>query len=130
MGFGCRECRLALERTQIKDFILYSKYNKLIVTILSSIFIKHSFKKMFLKLFQEVHMVELKGRVERITSHNEETSYTVAKMKFYGYDDLITVLGNFLSINPGEELKLHGNWRTHPKYGKQFKVDSYESITC
>ncbi len=74
-------------------------------------------------------MIELKGLIERISFQNEETSYTVAKMKLYNYDDIVTVFGNFLSINPGEELKLQGNWRSHPKYGKQFKVDLYEPLS-
>ena len=73
-------------------------------------------------------MIELKGLVERITFTNEDTNYTVATMKLYNYDDIVTVFGNFLSINPGEEVILQGNWRSHPKYGKQFKVDSYEPL--
>ena len=74
-------------------------------------------------------MIELKGLVERIIFHNEETSYTVAKIKLCKKGTVVTVSGIFLSLNSGDELKLQGNWRSHPTYGKHFKVDSYEPLT-
>jgi exodeoxyribonuclease V alpha subunit len=73
-------------------------------------------------------LTELKGQIERITYHNEENSYTIAKMKVGGRHDLVTVVGNLLSVAPGEVLKLRGTWENHPKFGQQFKVASYESV--
>jgi exodeoxyribonuclease V alpha subunit len=72
--------------------------------------------------------VEMKGQVERITYFNEENSYTIAKIKVAGRQDLITVVGTFFSITPGEVLKLGGYWDNHPKYGEQFRAASYESV--
>ncbi|NLW36294.1 ATP-dependent RecD-like DNA helicase [Syntrophorhabdus aromaticivorans] len=72
--------------------------------------------------------VELKGEVERITYFNEENNYTIAKMKVRGRHDLVTVVGNFLPVTPGEALRLVGYWDSHPKYGEQFKVLSCESV--
>ncbi|MCK7491401.1 MAG: ATP-dependent RecD-like DNA helicase [Comamonadaceae bacterium] len=71
---------------------------------------------------------EIKGQIERITFRSEETGYTVAKAKIAGRRDLVTVVGSFLTLSPGEVLKLNGEWERHPKFGEQFKVLSYESV--
>jgi exodeoxyribonuclease V alpha subunit len=72
--------------------------------------------------------IEIKGQIERITYHNEDSNYTVLQMKVQGKKDIITVVGNLFSVNPGEVLKIAGQWHNHPKYGQQFKVFSYESV--
>jgi exodeoxyribonuclease V alpha subunit len=72
--------------------------------------------------------VEIEGQIERITYHNEENNYTVAQMKVHGRNELITVVGNLFSINPGEVLKITGQWHTHSRYGQQFRVISYKSV--
>lgn len=74
-------------------------------------------------------LTHLKGQIERITYNNEETGYTIAKVKAYGYQELVTVVGNLLSPNPGEVLNMKGEWTNHPKYGEQFKLVHYETIT-
>jgi len=71
---------------------------------------------------------EIKGQIERITYYNEENSYTIAKLKIGGRHDLVTVVGNLLSVSAGEVLKLKGEWQNHPKFGEQFKITSYESV--
>jgi exodeoxyribonuclease V alpha subunit len=72
--------------------------------------------------------MELKGQIETITYRNEENGYTIAKVKVDGRRDLVTVVGSLLSPNPGEVLKLEGQWDYHPKFGEQFKITSYESV--
>lgn len=72
---------------------------------------------------------QLQGQIERITFSNEENNYTVAKLIVRGKRDLVTVIGNFPSLYAGEEVKLLGEWHNHPKFGSQFKVVKYESIT-
>jgi exodeoxyribonuclease V alpha subunit len=71
---------------------------------------------------------EIKGQVERITFYNEENSYTIAKMRVPGRNDLVTIVGGLPGITAGEVLQLQGEWQTHPKYGQQFKIASYESV--
>jgi exodeoxyribonuclease V alpha subunit len=72
--------------------------------------------------------MEIRGQIEKITYHNEENGYTIAKVKVEGRYELITIVGNLLSLNPGEVLKLEGQWDYHPKFGEQFKITSYESL--
>jgi exodeoxyribonuclease V alpha subunit len=73
-------------------------------------------------------LTEIKGQIERITYYNEENSYTIAKIRVPGRNDLVTIVGSLPGMSPGEVLKLQGEWQTHPRYGQQFKIISYESV--
>ncbi|MFC5668433.1 ATP-dependent RecD-like DNA helicase [Kitasatospora misakiensis] len=67
--------------------------------------------------------------LERITYANEETGYTVARVDTgRGGNDLLTVVGALLGAQPGESLRLHGRWGSHPQYGRQFVVENYTTV--
>jgi exodeoxyribonuclease V alpha subunit len=66
------------------------------------------------------------GFLERITYHNEENDFVVAKLQEKGKRELTTIVGNLTAINPGESLKLTGRWVHNKKYGEQFQVENYE----
>jgi exodeoxyribonuclease V alpha subunit len=70
-------------------------------------------------------LMELEGRIDTITYTNEETGYTVIKLITSGSRDPVTVVGNIIAPNPGETLSVKGSWATHPKFGRQFKAESY-----
>ncbi|OEU49677.1 MAG: recombinase RecD [Desulfobacterales bacterium S3730MH5] len=72
-------------------------------------------------------LVELQGQIERITYTNEETGFTIARLKVYGQRDLVTVVGSLVAPTPGEVLKMNGEWSNHPKYGEQFKIVEYKT---
>ena len=62
---------------------------------------------------------------------NEINGYTVAlfkiKDKNIDFDnDIINITGIFPKLNEKKEYILYGNMVTHPKYGPQFAVDSFE----
>ena len=69
----------------------------------------------------------IQGQVERITYSSEEDGYSVVKVRVAGRRDLVTVVGNFVSVTPGEVLRLEGSWSSHPKFGEQFKAERYET---
>jgi len=66
--------------------------------------------------------------LERITYANEETGYTVARVATDRSSDLLTVVGSLLGAQPGESLRLQGRWASHPQYGRQFQVDTYDTV--
>lgn len=70
---------------------------------------------------------KLHGRIERITYSNEENGYCVLRVKLPGQKVPITVVGNFVSVTPGEVLRMEGDWDHHSRFGPQFKVDRYET---
>lgn len=45
---------------------------------------------------------KMEGAVERITYYSEEDGYTVARFQPEGRSDLVTVVGNLMSVNVGE----------------------------
>lgn len=71
-------------------------------------------------------MTTLEGHLERITYQNKENHYTVAKIITAESRSPITIVGHMAGVSPGEALKIQGQWQTHPKYGQQFKVHTYE----
>ncbi|MGB5745330.1 MAG: ATP-dependent RecD-like DNA helicase [Desulfobacterales bacterium] len=66
------------------------------------------------------------GRLERITYFNEDTHYTIARLKPAGLSAAVTVVGYLAGVSLGETIKVNGKWETHPKYGQQLKIDSFE----
>jgi exodeoxyribonuclease V alpha subunit len=78
---------------------------------------------LFLKL---IKMPIIYGFLERITYHNEENDFVVAKLQEKGKRELTTIVGNLTAINPGESLKLTGRWVHNKKFGEQFQVETYE----
>ena len=67
-------------------------------------------------------LTELSGQIERITYTDDETGFTIAKVKVYGQKNFVTILGHLISAAPGEILTMRGEWVTHPRFGEQFKV--------
>ncbi len=68
------------------------------------------------------------GTIERITYYNEENGYTVAQLTPEGRAYTVTVVGSLLDVSPGENLRLHGQWATHARYGRQFQVERYTTV--
>jgi len=70
----------------------------------------------------------LRGTVERITYYNEENGYSVVRLTVPGRSDLATIVGNLPELQPGESVRLKGDWTTHPQYGRQFKVEECKQV--
>ena len=68
------------------------------------------------------------GTIERITYYNDENGYTVAQLTPDGRDYTVTVIGNLPEVSAGEFLRLHGQWTTHARYGRQFQVERYATV--
>lgn len=71
-------------------------------------------------------METLRGVVERITYANEDTGYSVIKIRSKGYIELITVTGNMATVNVGSVITIKGIWINNPKYGRQFDVKEWK----
>lgn len=73
-------------------------------------------------------MDTLQGILERIVFENPDNGYTVGRFSARGHPELVTVVGNLVSVNPGESLILQGTWVDTARYGRQFKIERYETI--
>jgi exodeoxyribonuclease V alpha subunit len=77
----------------------------------------------------------LRGVIERITYHNEENGYTVAKLSpefahrtSAAAEREIAITGNMVGVHVGESVELTGRWTVHPEYGKQFAVELMKQV--
>jgi len=71
-------------------------------------------------------MESLRGVVERITYANDETGYSIIKIKSKGYIDLVTVVGSMATVSVGSVIVAKGIWTNNPKYGRQFEAKEWE----
>lgn len=69
----------------------------------------------------------LQGTVGRITFHSAETHYTVARLDADGGPGT-TIVGTIFPVSEGEEIRVTGAWKRHPKYGLQFQVDQWQKV--
>ncbi|MEZ4735818.1 MAG: AAA family ATPase [Caldilineaceae bacterium] len=78
--------------------------------------------------------------IERITYHNEETGYTVAKLtpelrsqsnagqSGFGRNREVAIIGTLVGVNVGESVELTGRWTIHAEYGRQFVVETMRTV--
>ena len=50
--------------------------------------------------------------------------YLVGKLR--SSQGMVTIVGNFPPLGEGESLRIEGEWKTHPRYGKQVEVKKWE----
>ncbi len=73
-------------------------------------------------------MDTLNGILERIVFENPDTGWTIGRFSARGHPELVTIVGNLASVNPGESLLLSGEWVNNPRYGRQFQIERSETI--
>jgi exodeoxyribonuclease V alpha subunit len=69
----------------------------------------------------------LQGTVARITYQGPESRYTVARLEIKDSQE-VTVVGEIYPVAEGEEIKVRGFWKVHPRYGLQFQVEGWEKV--
>ncbi len=72
--------------------------------------------------------ISITGHLDKITFRNSENHYTVARLRVSTTDSLITVIGYLPGAQPGETIKINGEWETHPRFGEQFRVNLFEIL--
>ena len=84
------------------------------------------------RLFQEKReesTARITGILDRITYHNEENGYTVARLLVEADEkETVTVVGFLSGVPVGSTLTLTGVWITDSRYGRQFKLQNYEIV--
>ncbi len=68
------------------------------------------------------------GVLERVVFANEENAWSVVRLTVPGEREPVTAVGNLLGVQPGENLRLEGQWVNDPKFGRQFKVAAYATV--
>ncbi len=69
----------------------------------------------------------IEGTIEQILFYNPENGYTVCRFAPES-GELLTIVGFFPPLSPGEVLKIKGDWEMNPKFGQQFKVENFVPV--
>jgi len=69
----------------------------------------------------------LQGTIIRITYQDPEGRFTVARLEVDGSQE-VTVVGEIFPVGEGEEIKVSGQWRVHPRFGLQLQAERWEKV--
>jgi len=70
----------------------------------------------------------VEGVIERVTFRDEQTLYTVARVKRADGTEF-TAVGPMPTAAAGQAVRIHGLWVNHKTYGRQLKVERVETVT-
>ena len=70
---------------------------------------------------------KLEGIVEKINYQNNENGYTVCRL-YQDDGSTLPIVGILPYVLVGDRLIVEGEFTTHPQYGFQFKVKSFEKV--
>ena len=71
-------------------------------------------------------MEEIKGYVEHIIYQNTDNGYTVLNLVSDGEE--ITCVGILKNLGQGETISAEGEYVSHPVYGQQFKINTFQVV--
>ncbi|WP_300158595.1 ATP-dependent RecD-like DNA helicase [Solidesulfovibrio sp.] len=74
----------------------------------------------------EAKTTEISAEVQTVTFFNEGSNYLIAKVRSKDEPGPFSIVGYVDRVTPGEMLRLTGSWATHPKYGRQFQVATFD----
>lgn len=69
--------------------------------------------------------VTLDGTVERFVFRAEDTGFTVARFTT-AKQEHVTIVGELVGVQEGLPLRLRGTWVQDKKFGRQFKIATYQ----
>lgn len=71
----------------------------------------------------------VEGTVVRVTFENDETGFRVIRVKpiktralFQKDGELVTIVGKFAAVSPGEMIRAVGKWKRDPRHGEQLEA--------
>lgn len=70
----------------------------------------------------------LEGVLERVIFADPESGWSVVRLALRGRLERATAVGILVGVHPGERLRLTGRWVVDPRYGEQFRVDSFVPV--
>jgi exodeoxyribonuclease V alpha subunit len=72
--------------------------------------------------------VDLVGEIREVIYENEESGYAVVRVDVEGKVLPVTVTGHLFGLTEGARVRLHGAFKDHPRFGKQFNAEWHEEI--
>lgn len=79
-------------------------------------------------LFSNADVETIEGTLERVRFASDQDDWSVVALTLSDTGREVTAVGNLAGVQPGENLRLSGRWTPHPKFGAQFKVESFSAV--
>ena len=73
-------------------------------------------------------MIEYTGIIKQIRYYSEESKFIVCVLDVEQEEKTVNATGYMSYVNVDDKYRLTGDYIIHPKYGKQFQIQSYEII--
>lgn len=70
----------------------------------------------------------VEGAVEEVTYASDDGQFSVVRFSSTKRDETFIAVGELGELAVGETLKLHGSWKLHPSFGRQFRVRAFTPI--
>jgi exodeoxyribonuclease V alpha subunit len=71
--------------------------------------------------------VTIDGTLERIVYKNDDNDFTVTRFMIEGQVASVAAVGVLVGVLEGQPLRLRGAWAEDKRFGRQFKIDSYQT---
>ena len=72
--------------------------------------------------------VRLEGVVKRIVFESADSGFMVGRLEVEGEWELTTFVGNLLAVSEGETVRITGQWVEDKKFGRQLRVEAFETV--
>ncbi len=69
-------------------------------------------------------MAELVGVIEKCLFKASDTGYSVLSLQINSHQS-VTITGYLSEVHEGSRIEVKGDWTSHPKFGRQFAVETY-----
>jgi exodeoxyribonuclease V alpha subunit len=66
------------------------------------------------------------AEVHAVVYHNPDNGYAVVRVRAKDEPGMITVVGCLGKLQPGEYLEITGEWKNHPKFGRQMEAHTFK----
>jgi len=72
--------------------------------------------------------VTIEGVLDKIVFESADSGFFVGRVREAGKSDLVTIVGNVMAVSPGETIRLRGHWVNDKKFGRQLRIESWETL--
>ena len=72
--------------------------------------------------------VTVEGTIERFTFRNPDSGWAVLRLAEEATGKTVTAVGPMAQLKEGQRLRVRGERDTHPKFGEQVKVSTFEAV--
>lgn len=70
----------------------------------------------------------IQGHLKDIVFRDADSAWSVLRFEVEGRPEAVTAVGYLSAVQPGECVRMRGDWEDHPRFGRRFKVENYVTL--